>query len=194
MDSREKPPAHSSPAATFLPSAQADTTLVKIFLWDGSELKNENEKSKILIIGYGNPYRQDDSIGHVIAKAVEKWAAEIKINFLTVMTAYQLELEMVEDLANNHTVIFIDAHTPDYSDNLVFEKVEPKVTKGFTTHVFGPGDLVGLSMKFYNHAPEAYILSVPGYDFDMGNDLSGKTLELSEKAIALLKEKLLDNK
>ena len=149
-------------------------------------------ESKILIVGYGNPYREDDGIGHVIAEAIEKWAAEKKFENLTVITAYQLELEMVEDVAVHDLVVFIDAHVEDYSENIVFEKVEPKETKGFTTHVFGPGDLAALSEKFYNHIPEILILSVPGYKFDLGGDLSEKTEKLSKKAIELLKEKLIN--
>ena len=151
-----------------------------------------NQKSKILIVGYGNPYRQDDSIGHMIARAVKKWAEDEKKEFLNVITSYQLELEMVEDVAAHERVFFIDAHTADYSEDLVFEKVEPKESKGFTTHVFGPGDLAALSKKFYNKIPEIFILSVPGYKFDMGEDLSEQTKQLSEKAIDLLKKKLLE--
>ena len=149
-------------------------------------------ESKILIVGYGNPYREDDAIGHVIAEAIEKWAAEKKFDNITVITAYQLELEMVEDVAEHDFVVFIDAHVENYSNEIVFDKVVPKESKGFTTHVFGPGDLATLSKKFYNHIPEIFILSVPGYKFDLGDNLSEKTEKLSKKAIKLLKEKLLE--
>ena len=148
-------------------------------------------ESKILIVGYGNPYREDDGVGHIIAEAIEKWASEKKFDNLTVITAYQLELEMVEDVAVHDFVVFIDAHIENYSEGIVFEKVVPKESKGFTTHVFGPGDLAALSERFYNHVPEIFILSVPGYKFDLGDDLSEKTEKLSKKAINLLKEKLL---
>ena len=148
--------------------------------------------SKILIVGYGNPYREDDGIGHIIAEAIEKWASEKKFDNITVITAYQLELEMVEDVAEHDFVVFIDAHVENYSKGIVFDKVVPKETKGFTTHVFGPSDLAALSEKFYNHVPEIFILSVPGYKFDLGDDLSEKTEKLSKKAIKLLKEKLMN--
>jgi hydrogenase maturation protease len=91
---------------------------------------------RVLVIGYGNPHRQDDRAGHEIAEQIQHWVAEQHLDGIRIITAYQLDLDMVEDAVNAETVIFIDAHTPDFSDDISFNTVTPRNSAGFTTHAF----------------------------------------------------------
>jgi hydrogenase maturation protease len=145
---------------------------------------------RVLVIGYGNPHRQDDRVGHEIAGEIETWAAEQNIDGIRVITAYQLDLDMVEDAVNAETVIFIDAHTPDFSEDISFNEVTPGNSAGFTTHAFTAGDIISLCGSLYNTAPEAFILSVPGYAFDMEDTISHRTKELLPQAVSLLKTRI----
>jgi hydrogenase maturation protease len=146
----------------------------------------------VLLIGYGNPYRQDDRVGHVVAEQVASRCGAQGRGAVRCLTAYQLDLDMVEDLAAADRVYFIDAHTPDYSSEVELQQVAPAAPDGFTTHVFSPAHLVHLAGTLYGNAPDAFILSVPGASFDMGDDLSPGTALAAEQAVELLLQHLDD--
>jgi len=145
---------------------------------------------RILIIGYGNPHRQDDRVGHDAADEIQRWADENSLDTIRVITAYQLDLDMVEDAIQADVVIFIDAHIPEFSDGISFTTVEPGNSAGFTTHAFTAGDILSLCNSLYAKAPQAFILSIPGYAFDMEDTLSPRTQELLPQAFDLLKTKI----
>jgi hydrogenase maturation protease len=158
-------------------------------------LSPQKSGARILVIGYGNPHRQDDRVGHDTAEAIQSWAEENTLAGIRVITAYQLDLDMVEDAIHADIVIFIDAHIPEFSEHVSFTPVEPGDSAGFTTHAFTAGDIIALCNSLYGKSPQAFILSIPGYEFDMIDTLSPRTQELLPQAIDLLKariEELLD--
>lgn len=153
-------------------------------------MKNKTRKNK-LIIAYGNPYRNDDGVGHYVAGIIQNWADEKKMNEISIITAYQLDIDMAEDIAEAADVYFLDAHVTGYSPDVVIGRIEPKKTQGFTTHVFTPSDLIALSAQLYGKQPRGYIISVPGFDFDMGEELTEETRRQANHAAEKLKEMLL---
>jgi hydrogenase maturation protease len=149
-------------------------------------MKKNNINTK-LVIAYGNPYRNDDGVGHYIASEIQKWADEEKIDKITIITAYQLDIDMTEDISFAESVFFLDAHIEEYSPELVINKIEAKKSNGFTTHVFTPSDLIALVNQLYNKDPSAMLISVPGYDFDMGEELTPETKKQADRATEKLK-------
>jgi len=148
---------------------------------------NKNNTKTKLIIAYGNPYRNDDGVGHYIADKIQKWADEEKIDEITIITAYQLDIDMTEDISLSESVFFLDAHITKYSPEIVINKIEAKKTNGFTTHVFTPSDLIALVNQLYNKNPPGTLISVPGYNFDMGEELTPETKKKADRAIDKLK-------
>ncbi len=148
---------------------------------------NKNNTKTKLIIAYGNPYRNDDGVGHYIADKIQKWADEEKIDEITIITAYQLDIDMTEDISLSESVFFLDAHITEYSPEIVINKIEAKKTNGFTTHVFTPSDLIALVNQLYNKNPPGTLISVPGYNFDMGEELTPETKKKADRAIDKLK-------
>ena len=60
---------------------------------------------RALIIGYGNPGRQDDGLGPAIANTVASWA----LSNVTTDDPYQLNIEDAAALAEHELVVFVDA-------------------------------------------------------------------------------------
>lgn len=145
---------------------------------------------RTLIIGFGNPHRQDDGAGPYIALAIEQWAKENRRNDVTVITAYQLELEMAEDASTADAVFFCDAHAAHFSRTLEWTDLTPRHTTGFTTHLFTPESLLEIVRRCYGTAPKGVLVSVPGTSFDMGDELTDETKRLADEAVALLKAAL----
>ena len=158
---------------------------------DNSRMNTQEHPSRRpLVIGYGNPHRQDDRIGHVVADALQRWADDMRMP-LDVVTAYQLDLDMAEQIGTAALVVFIDAHRPEFSDNLACTSVVPDSDAGFTTHAFTPGSLLSLVARLTGSAPKAFIVSVPGYSFDMGEEISERTRALAGDAVALVQKMVM---
>lgn len=145
----------------------------------------------IYIIGYGNPHRQDDRAGHAVAENVRTWAQEKECTRITVSTAYQLDLNMVDDISSAQYVLFLDAHTADYSPKVEVHDVTPHRTQNFTTHLFTAQDVIALAAELYGVTPRAWLVSIPGYAFDMGDDLSPETAAQVTRATDMVRDLLV---
>jgi len=134
---------------------------------------------KILVIGFGNPARQDDGLGPAAAEAV----AEMKLENVTVDSDYQLMIEDAADVAKHDAVVFIDADI-EGKEPFSFKRVHPGSSMSFSTHSASPEGIVSLAKELFHAECEAYILGIRGYSFEMYVE------SCTEKAKANLKEAL----
>ncbi|MHB9033112.1 MAG: hydrogenase maturation protease [Anaerolineae bacterium] len=157
---------------------------------------------KILLIAYGNPSRRDDGLAyHVLEHLREllylepipllELADGELIPGLEVIYTQQLVPELSENLAEADTVVFIDAHVAAVDWQPVhWQEISARYEAGMVTHHFKPDTLLAWSSSLYGKAPQAFILSVLGVDFDFGYELSPETSQLVIEAAKLLADKL----
>lgn len=144
----------------------------------------------MLVIGYGNPHRQDDRAGHVVAEAIRAWAARDQLSHVNVLTAYQLDLDMAEDISTATVVYFCDAHVLSFSDDIVITPVSAEKQQGFTTHLITPSGLFSLCKELYQHMPRGTLVSVPGEWFDMGDEMSPRATAKAAQAAAYIMQEI----
>ncbi|WP_020410522.1 hydrogenase maturation protease [Hahella ganghwensis] len=125
-------------------------------------------RAKTLIIGYGNPGRQDDGLGPEFVRRVDT------DSWLDVVTQvnYQLTVEDAVDIANFERVIFVDAalgaarNGVDAGSGYSFSAVSSAVAQPFASHSLTPEGLMALSQTLFQASAVAYILAIDGYEFD----------------------------
>lgn len=115
-----------------------------------------------LVIGVGNTLRRDDGLGPFIATSLPPMPR------VTTLAVHQLTADLIEEVSRARRVLFIDASTTDEQIALkpVVENIAPP------GHVFGPAALLGLARAIHGRSPEGWLLPVPGFDFDFGEELS----------------------
>lgn len=123
----------------------------------------------ILIIGYGNPLRSDDAIGHHVAQAMQ---GRLRHTRLQVHTTYQLVPELVSLISSARLVVFIDARIGDTPGEVFSQLVIPEAAAGALTHHVNPASLLAASAELYSSTPSAILISITGADFDYGAELS----------------------
>ncbi len=123
----------------------------------------------ILIIGYGNPLRGDDAIGHQIAEMMEQ---QLHSKDVEVKTVYQLTPELVEIISKVQVVIFIDAGIEGIPGTIKQEIVQAEPGIGVFTHNVSPKTLLCASLALYGAAPSGLLISIAGESFDYGYKLS----------------------
>ncbi len=121
-----------------------------------------------IVIGVGNTLRRDDGLGPFIAGSLPP------IPGVITLAVHQLTAELTEQLSPVDRVLFIDASMTDEQIQLkrITERNAPP------GHVFAPAALLDLARVIHGSAPEGWLLSVPGYDFDFGEQLSSQAAVL----------------
>jgi len=157
---------------------------------------------KILIIGYGNMDRQDDGVAwHILNNIGENFGVSIinegyeLINNtsakLSIFYSLQLLPEMAEFINQYDTVYFVDAHTGEYEEEILYSEIHPQALNSPFTHHLTPEMLLSICLTIFNNYPRSYILSVKGHEFGFNHDLSNLTQALAEQASAILINKIL---
>ncbi len=147
---------------------------------------------KTLIIGYGNIDRQDDGLAwHILLKTARHYGfAEFEFNqehftseeYPHLMFDLQLAPEMSEIVRKYDQVLFVDAHTGAIADEISWIAVTPEYKPSAFTHHMSPETVLSLAHTIYSAVPETQLLSVRGYNFGFGNDLSARAEELAQQA------------
>ena len=152
---------------------------------------------KTLILGYGNPDRQDDGVAWHILTSVAKRAGLLapdspdeELMLLdtqpALMFTLQLTPEMAEMLAAYQRVCFVDAHTGRVKEDVHLEELKPLFQGSPLTHHLTPESCLALAASLYGGAPKAILVSVRGFQFEFEQSLSPETCKLAEQAVDLI--------
>jgi hydrogenase maturation protease len=153
-----------------------------------------------IVIGYGNPNRQDDGVGYHLVNALnlvlgrpviseENDGLDERPGPINAVWAQQLLPEFAAVLARYALVIFVDAHTGANSAELLEQELQPVYRSALVSHHMKPETLLALSRDLYGQQPRAALISIRGRSFDFGDELSPQTQCISE--IALQRIRLL---
>lgn len=151
---------------------------------------------KLLILGYGNPDREDDGVAWHILRALtiklglsspESYEDEFP-EFALIDFAFHLQLtpEMAEEVAFYEYVCFIDAHTGNIPEPVRLTDVESEFQNSPFTHHLTPQSLISMCETIYEKKPDAALLSVLGHRFLFSRELSEETARLVPHAVELI--------
>ncbi|MDP3046148.1 MAG: hydrogenase maturation protease [Chloroflexota bacterium] len=144
--------------------------------------------ARTLVIGYGNPSRNDDGVGlavvnHLRQRLGLKTLDETTDGFddlgggLDTLFLQQLTPELAETVAAYDRLILVDAHTGAYPDLVHQTQLSPRHDPAMVSHVLKPDHLLALAQQFCGRSPRAELISVRGFDFNFGETLSQQTAQ-----------------
>jgi hydrogenase maturation protease len=139
---------------------------------------------KLLIFGYGNPGRGDDSLGPELTQRI----ADLNYAEVTCQNDMQLQVEHITDLSEHDQVLFIDA---DMSCTAPFDfsEIFPAKDGSYTSHAMSPAALLHAFRQVYKQdAPAAFLLRIRGYEFALGDAISAQAGANLDAAIRLVRE------
>jgi len=149
----------------------------------------------ILIIGYGNSLRGDDGAGLLLAERLEQaWRARhVAVERLAVQ---QLMPELAWDIAQAavEAVLFVDtrAVAPGETEpGLQISPVESPALSPSLGHHLDPAVLLTYARLLYGKTLPAWLVTVPGVDFEHGETLS-RTAQQALDMASELSIKLLE--
>ena len=140
----------------------------------------------LVILGYGNVSRGDDSIGPLLLARVEQAAPA---NTVTIED-FQLQIEHALDLCGADLVLFLDAGTGTPAP-FAFTAVEPVSSPTLTSHALLPETVLEVYVKVMEAPPPpAFVLCVRGESFKLGDGLSAPAADHLEAAWRFLQDLL----
>lgn len=129
---------------------------------------------RILVIGYGNPLRQDDGVGWAAAEALAGKAVDGAT--IQVEAVHQLLPELAEPISAADLVIFIDASVEGEGEpgEIKQKRVRPSgEDPAAFSHHFRPARLLGYARELYGRFPPAYLFTITAARLGYGEGLSG---------------------
>ena len=136
-------------------------------------------RPRVLVLGYGNPGRQDDGLGPALAEAL----AALSLPGVSVDSDYQLMVDDAASFREADLVVLADAAVQGPEPFFV-QRVEPRSGASFTSHGVDGPELAGLARDLFHVTPPVYQLGIRGYLFDTFEE------RISDKARANLEEAL----
>ena len=138
-----------------------------------SAIKADNiaGRVEVVVVGYGNPYREDDGVGPYVAALVRRrleGAAGVRV-----LACRQLGPGLVEEFAGVKVAVLVDAGTRPISGGWKFETIKPDPARpGHVTHSCRPEYLAGLCRMVNGPETVFWLLTVQGERFGLGRGLT----------------------
>jgi len=142
----------------------------------------------ILVLGIGNNGRQDDGLGWLFLDFLKEQDSTIDLEY-----KYQLQIEDAELISNYDKVIFVDATKEITEDGFYLKPCYPSEKYSFSSHALAPETILYLSNTLYNQHPEASILGIQGYEWELKIGLSQMGVVNFNKAKKYFKDTVLIN-
>ena len=147
----------------------------------------------ILIFGYGNPSRGDDALGPLLLERLETspLIGQTAATRVELLTDFQLQIEHTLDMLGHDAVVFVDAHTRCPAP-CTFSPLTASEDRSYTTHALSPGALLRVFQDVHPNTPlpPAFLLSIRGYQFELGAPLSPEATANLAAATQLMTELL----
>ena len=144
---------------------------------------------KSLVIGYGNSLRSDDGIGIRVADIVASW----QLPEISSLALTQLTPEIATDLTKVDLVIFVDACSTTNTNTVKLSNLEPTNQPSIRSHFSNPQALLSLTQTLYGKCPQAWVLMVPGVNFQIGDRLSTVAEKGVSQALTHIKNLVAEN-
>jgi hydrogenase maturation protease len=140
---------------------------------------------RVVVLGWGNVTRSDDALGPLLLERIRR----ADLPHVAVVEDFQLQPEHAFDLSGRDLALFVDAgfETPA---PFVFYRTAPRAGMAFSSHKVAPEAVLDLHQRVLGPPPPAFVLSVAGEDFSVGDTLSAAAAHRLELASDFLLHRL----
>lgn len=131
---------------------------------------------EILVVGLGNPLREDDGIGAGVVNMLAGEMLPAMSEKVHLAIEQQIDLVLASLIIQYNHVIFVDAAEYGSAGPVRLQKVKPSYEPpGFSSHIGSLPFLLAITSRVYGKSPECYLVAVEGSNFAFGRGLSVKS-------------------
>jgi hydrogenase maturation protease len=140
----------------------------------------------VLVFAWGNPSRGDDALGPALLELLETRQRESgEFAGVELLCDYQLQVEHALDLQGRQRVLFIDASVSAQTP-CELQQLQPEQDASYTTHAMSPAAVLAVYEQINDEPPPpAFVLTIRGYEFELGEELSAQARANLQQGYAL---------
>lgn len=143
---------------------------------DTHESRITQPPNHLLFIAYGNTLRRDDGAGLALAEKLRPLLCEQgwQVDLIAIQ---QLTPELALEIADPslQAVCFFDTAAEAHALAIQMQRVDAQQSAPVLGHHLIPSALLLYAKRLYGVCPPAWLVTVPGYDFELGEGFSAKT-------------------
>lgn len=145
----------------------------------------------LLIYGIGNLGREDDGLGIRFIEALEELDLHSSIQL---DSNYQLNVEDSILISEFETVLFVDASAEEPAQRpFGIRQLHPSGEIAFSTHALSFESLLAITEQYYQKKPQAFLLTIPGSNWGIADQLTTEALDHLEQTLEIFKTKLKEH-
>ncbi len=145
---------------------------------------------RTLILAWGNDFHRDDGAGRRAAVALR----DLQLPGTEGHDFNQLVPEHAELLLEADRVLFLDAFPAEPGQGALLVPLHDQQAIALPRSCFGhavqPNEIATLAADLYGARPEAWLAAIPGFEFDLGEDMSAAAeagcREVVEKIVRMI--------
>lgn len=145
---------------------------------------SEHDRNEMVILGVGNDSRGDDGLGWAFLDALEGNRESPS----RLIYRYQLQPEDAAEIATAKYAIFVDASKAMLEEGFLWESATPERHPQVNSHWLPPSAVLGLCLEMQETLPDAFVLSIAGYQWELGQGLSPHAARNLEAALSFFRE------
>lgn len=149
-----------------------------------SRITNYEASNHLLFIAYGNTLRRDDGAGLALAEKILPMLCDqgFQIELLAVQ---QLTPELALDIADPQLngVYFFDTAAEPHTLGIQVQQVEANASAPVLGHHLMPSGLLLYAKQLFGVCPPAWLVTIPGADFELGEGFSPTTASQDRKSV-----------
>jgi hydrogenase maturation protease len=138
--------------------------------------------ARLVILACGNPSRGDDALGPLLLQRLEqRYAGAPRI---TLVGDFQLQIEHALELQGQELALFVDASVSCPAP-FTFTPLAPAADASHTSHALHPSAVLRVYREIHKKPPPpAFLLSIRGISFELGEALTPAASAHLEAALA----------
>ncbi len=145
---------------------------------------NPDKNPSTIVIGVGNLFRSDDSVGILVVRELKKYQKDN----LTIMEHSGEGISLMDIFKNEKQIILVDAVSSKEKPGTIHlidphKQVLPKKMFSCSTHNFGVAEAVEMSRSLNQLPEQLLIFGIEGKNFHPGEDLSPEVEHAKKKVI-----------
>jgi hydrogenase maturation protease len=141
----------------------------------------QNSGGPVTVVAYGNTLRSDDGVARRLAEELE----ELGLPQIQVISCDLLLPELAEAVSRAERVIFVDAEV-NSTEPVRAHKVVAAESSQLMAHHASAAVILALARDVFSRAPEAWLVTIPGQDFGIGEGLSEIATRGKKRALELI--------
>jgi len=138
---------------------------------------------RLLVLGYGNTLRSDDGVGPKVAEAV----AALGWPGVDTLVCPLLTPELADPISLANTVVFVDAAV-DAPAEVQLRPLQPAASSQVMAHAADPRTLLALARDVFGRAPQAWWLTIPVANLELGEELSPRAAQGLTAAVHAIRQ------